>query len=50
MRNDTYSQRQHFDNLSYISDGRDRISYISDPYAASSRDAVLHGNGFVLQP
>ncbi|CAF3464123.1 unnamed protein product [Rotaria sp. Silwood1] len=50
MRNGIYSKRQHFDNLSYVSDGRDRISYISDPYAASSRDAVVDGNEFVLQP
>jgi len=45
-----YSKRQNFDNLSYISDGRDRISYINDPYAVSSRDATRDGNEVVLQP
>ncbi|CAF1147936.1 unnamed protein product [Rotaria sordida] len=50
MRNGIYSKRQHFDNLSYISDGRDRISYTNDPYAVSSRNTALDGNGFVLQP
>jgi hypothetical protein len=45
-----YPKRQHFDNLSYISDGRDRISYNNDPYAISSRDATRDGNSVVLQP
>ena len=45
-----YSKRQHFDNLSYITDGRDQISYINDPYAVSSRDATVHGHGVVLRP
>jgi len=45
-----YSKQQHFDNLSYISNGGDRISYINDPYAISSRDATRDGNGVVLQP
>jgi hypothetical protein len=45
-----HSKRQNFDNLSYISDGRDRISYINDPYAVSSRDVTRDGNGVVLQP
>jgi hypothetical protein len=44
------SKQPHFDNLSYISDGRDRISYINDPYAISSRDAARDGHGVVLQP
>jgi hypothetical protein len=44
------SKQPHFDNLSYISDGRDRISYVNDPYAISSRDAVRDGNGVILQP
>jgi hypothetical protein len=46
-----YSKRQNFDNLSYISDGRDRISYINDPYAAApSRDSTRDGNRIILQP
>jgi hypothetical protein len=45
-----HSKRPHFDNLSYISDGRDRISYINDPYAISSRDAARIDHGVVLQP
>jgi hypothetical protein len=44
------SKRQNFDNLSYISDGRDRISYINDPYAISSHDAPRDGHGIVLRP
>lgn len=45
------SKRQNFDNLSYISDGRDRISYINDPYAAAtSRDSTRDGNRIILQP
>ncbi|CAF3895484.1 unnamed protein product [Rotaria magnacalcarata] len=50
MRTGTYPTQPHFDNLSYISDGRDRISYLNDPYAVSSRDAVVDRNGIVLQP
>jgi hypothetical protein len=42
----TYSKRQNFDNLSYLSDSRDRISYANDPYAISSPDS----NGVVLKP
>ncbi|CAF0720516.1 unnamed protein product [Adineta steineri] len=45
-----YPNRQHFDNLSYISDGRDRISYINDPYAATSHDAPFDSRGVVLRP
>jgi hypothetical protein len=44
------SKRQHFDNLSYISDGRDRISYTNDPQAISSRNAAVDGHGVVLRP
>lgn len=50
MRTGTYPQQQHFDNLSYISDGRDHISYRSDPYAISTRNVAFDGNGVVLQP
>ena len=46
MNTGTSSKRQHFDNLSYLSDGRDRISYTNDPYAMSSSDT----RGIVLQP
>jgi hypothetical protein len=45
-----YSKRSQFDNLSYISDGRDRISYINNPYAISSPDAASGGHGVVLRP
>ena len=51
MSTDIRSKRPHFDNLSYVSDGRDRISYISDPYAASLHTTnVVDGRGLVLQP
>lgn len=46
MNTGTSSKRQHFDNLSYISDGRDRISYTNDPYAMPSRDT----RAIALQP
>ncbi|UJR30807.1 hypothetical protein I4U23_018325 [Adineta vaga] len=45
-----YPNRQHFDNLSYISDGRDRISYVNDPYASSSNNVAHDGNSIVLRP
>jgi hypothetical protein len=48
MTTGIHSKRQNFNNLSYISDGRDRISYVNDPYA--SRDAAVIDNGVVLQP
>ena len=44
------SRRPQFDNLSYVSDGRDRISYIGDPYAAPPRPVPTDGQGIVLQP
>lgn len=50
MSTGNYSKRQNFDNLSYISDGRDQISYINDPFAISSRDATRDGNRIILQP
>lgn len=51
MSTDIRSKRPHFDNLSYVSDGRDRISYISDPYAASLHTTnVVDSRGLVLQP
>lgn len=39
-------KRQHFDNLSYIPDGRDRISYTNDPRAMTPDNR----RAFVLQP
>ena len=51
MSTGIHSKRPHFDNLSYISDGRDRISYSSDPYAASLHTSnAVDGRGLVLQP
>jgi len=44
-----YPNRQNFDNLSYISDGRDRISYINDPCPIPSRDAARNDNSVVLR-
>ncbi|CAF0850269.1 unnamed protein product [Adineta ricciae] len=45
-----YPNRQHFDNLSYISDGRDRISYVNDPCAPSLHGVALDRNSVVLRP
>lgn len=50
MRTGVSSRQQHFDNLSYVSDGRDRISYHHDPYGVPSRNAVFDRNGVILQP
>lgn len=48
----TPSQRSQFDNLSYISDGRDRISYNINPYPSDSTRSVSSPSRqrVILQP
>ena len=47
----TPSQRSTFDNLSYISDGRDRISYNTNPYPSAPHTSTAPDRQrVILQP